>query len=130
MICLSEGFLCLVLSSWAICLASLSLALWVAFRSSCVDAQGHSSHEENQQWQSIIYSYVSVFQILKDVIEQTFGVALWFPDKDQEFPVVQIFVLYQVWHSWIIQRKDILNNDKLSEHCQKTEYSQLDFIHK
>lgn len=76
MICLSEGFLCLVLSSWAICLASLSLALWVAFRSSCVDAQGHSSREENQQWQSIIYSYVSVFQILKDVIEQTFGVAL------------------------------------------------------
>lgn len=41
MICLSEGFLCLVLSSWAICLASLSLALWVVFRSSCMDAQVH-----------------------------------------------------------------------------------------
>lgn len=41
MICLSEGFLCLVLSSWAICLASLSLALWVVFRSSCIDAQAH-----------------------------------------------------------------------------------------
>ncbi len=41
MICLSEGFLCLVLSSWAICLASLSLALWVAFRSSYMDKQAH-----------------------------------------------------------------------------------------
>lgn len=49
MICLSEGFLCLVLSSWAICLASRFRALWVVFRSSCVDTRAPSNSYHQQQ---------------------------------------------------------------------------------
>lgn len=35
MICLSDGFLCLIFSSCCICFASRFLALWVSFRSVC-----------------------------------------------------------------------------------------------
>lgn len=47
MICLSEGFLCLVLSSWAICLDSRSLALWVVFRSSYGEENSNNNNNNS-----------------------------------------------------------------------------------